>query len=305
MSWQPGEEPECIHPAEPVVDQVIRPRAKDIGGFEVRRVLPAAQARAIGPFVFFDHLGPATLPAGKGIDVRPHPHIGLSTLTWLFDGALMHRDSLGTAQEIRPGAVNWMTAGRGIVHSERSPEALRARDSAIEGIQTWHALPADREETEPDFQHVPAADLPFVEQGGVRVTLIAGGAFGMVSPVRVFSETLYADIRMAEGGQLGVPLSPEARAIYVVRGGIEIGGRAHGAHEMLVLRAGTTPVVRAGAQGAHLVLIGGADVGPRHLWWNFVSSRPERIAQAKADWAARRFPKVPGDEAEFIPLPEE
>jgi len=303
MSWQPAEDAVCTAAPEAVVTTVIQPKAKDLGGFQVRRVLPALEARSIGPFVFFDHMGPAVFPPGRGIDVRPHPHIGLSTLTWLFDGSLMHRDSLGTVQEIRPGAVNWMTAGSGIVHSERSPDAFRAAEARIEGIQTWHALPAGDEETAPSFQHVEAGDIPSVSQGGVTVTLIAGGAFGMVSPVKVYSETLYADVRMAPGSTLGVPQAPAERAIYVVRGRISIGGGHHGAHEMLVLTAGTTPLVIA-EEETHLMLIGGAPIGPRILWWNLVSSRPERIEQAKADWAEGHFAKVPGDEEEFIPLPE-
>lgn len=303
MSWHPAEEAACSAAPEPVVTTVIRPAARDLGDFEVRRALPAIEARAVGPFVFFDHMGPAVFPAGKGIDVRPHPHIGLSTLTWLFEGSLMHRDSLGTAQEIRPGAINWMTAGSGIVHSERSPDDFRKSEARIEGIQTWHALPVEDEETTPDFQHVAADDIPSVEQGGVRVTLIAGGAFGMVSPVRVCSETLYADVRMQPGGRLGVPQSPVDRAIYVVRGSITIGGNRHGPQEMLVLAEGTTPIVTAD-EAAHLMLIGGAPLGPRHVWWNLVSSRRERIDAAKADWAAGRFASVPGDDDEFIPLPE-
>lgn len=303
MSWQPAKDAECARAAEPVVTTVITPKPRDLGDFEVRRVLPAVDVRSVGPFVFFDHMGPAVFPAGRGIDVRPHPHIGLSTLTWLFDGALMHRDSLGTVQEIHPGAVNWMTAGSGIVHSERSPDAFRQTEARIEGIQTWHALPVEDEETAPDFQHVDAADIPFVEQGGVRVTLIAGGAFGMVSPVRVFSETLYADVRMQAGSQFGVPQAPAERAIYVVRGTACIGGARHGANEMLVLAEGTTPIVTTD-EDTHLMLIGGAPIGRRRVWWNLVSSRPERIEQAKADWAEGRFAKVPGDDDEFIPLPE-
>lgn len=285
------------------VRDVITPDTKDVGGFDVRRVLPAPFVRSVGPFVFFDHLGPATFPAGDGIDVRPHPHIGLSTLTWLFDGALMHRDSLGVEQEIRPGEVNWMTAGSGIVHSERSPAHFRDSEARIEGIQTWHALPADAEETDPSFEHYSAEDIPVVENGGVRVALIAGGAFGVVSPLKVYSETLYADVRIQPGAQFGVPAGPQERAVYVVRGAIEVGGKNFSETQMLVLERGETPAITS-PHGAHLMVIGGEPIGPRTLWWNLVSTRPERIEQAKLDWQAGRFAKVPGDEDEFIPLPE-
>jgi len=305
MSWQPSSDADCTADSGCApVRSVIIPKAKDLGGFEVRRVLPAIEARSIGPFIFFDHMGPATFPAGEGIDVRPHPHIGLSTLTWLFDGSLMHRDSLGSAREIRPGEVNWMTAGSGIVHSERSPEHFRAAEARIEGIQTWHALPPEDEEIDPSFEHYSADDIPVVDNGGVRVALIAGGAFGMVSPVTVYSDTLYADVRISPGAQFGVPGGPQERALYVVSGDIEIGGQRFGARQMLVLTEGETPSVTS-AEGAHLMVIGGAPIGPRKLWWNLVSSRPERVEQAKSDWTEGRFAKVPGDEDEFIPLPED
>ncbi|WP_422364588.1 pirin family protein [Pyruvatibacter mobilis] len=310
MSWQPSQEADCtIESGCAPVSAVIVPKAKDLGGFEVRRVLPAIEARSVGPFIFFDHMGPATFPAGDGIDVRPHPHIGLSTLTWLFDGALMHRDSLGSVQEIRPGEVNWMTAGSGIVHSERSPDWFREGEARIEGIQTWHALPTEMEEIDPDFQHYSADDIPVVEHesadgGQVRVALIAGGAFGMVSPVKVHSDTLYADVRLSAGAQFGVPTGPQERALYVVSGTIEIAGQTFGARQMLLIDEGATPSVTS-AEGAHLMLIGGAPIGPRKLWWNLVSTRPERIEQAKDDWREGRFARVPGDEDEFIPLPED
>ncbi len=305
MSWQPAPSAECDSaPSCAPVRTVIKPKARDLGDFEVRRVLPAAEARSVGPFVFFDHMGPATFPAGKGIDVRPHPHIGLSTLTWLFDGAFMHRDSLGTTQEIRPGEVNWMTAGSGIVHSERSPDDFRAAEARIEGIQTWHALPEADEEIDPSFQHYGSDEIPVVDQGGVRVALIAGSSFGMISPVKVYSDTLYADVRMEPGTQFGVPAEPPERAIYVVSGSIEIGGETFGAQEMLVLNEG--PAVHAAtSEQTHLMLIGGAPIGPRKMWWNLVSSRPERIEQAKRDWKEGRFASIPGDDEEFIPLPED
>ncbi|GAB5501598.1 pirin family protein [Pyruvatibacter sp.] len=303
MSWQPSQDADCNgNTGCAPIRAVITPKPKDIGGFEVRRVLPSIEARSIGPFVFFDHMGPATLPAGQGIDVRPHPHIGLSTLTWLFDGSLMHRDSIGAVQEIKPGEVNWMTAGSGIVHSERSPDHFRDSDARIEGIQTWHALPAEDEEIDPTFEHYPMEDIPVVDHGGVRVALIAGGAFGMVSPMKVYSETLYADVRMQPGTQFGVPVGVEERALYVVDGEIEVAGDTFGKMQMLVLDQHVTPAITS-PHGAHLMLIGGAPIGPRKLWWNLVSTRPERIEQAKQDWQEGRFAKVPGED-EFIPLPE-
>jgi len=305
MSWHPSQDADRgLSSPCPPVRTVISPQAKDLGDFEVRRVLPAVEARSVGPFVFFDHMGPAVFPPGKGIDVRPHPHIGLSTLTWLFDGTLMHRDSTGAVQEIAPGEVNWMTAGSGVVHSERSSQAFRAGEARIEGIQTWHALPADAEEIDPSFVHYGHGDIPVVEHSGARVALIAGGAFGMVSPVKTYSETLYADVRLEPGAQFGVPLGPEERAVYVVRGEITLAGTAFGSHQMLLLQDHAAPTITTGG-GAHVMLIGGAPIGPRTLWWNLVSSRPERIEQAKADWRAGRFATVPSDADEFIPLPEE
>lgn len=305
MSWQPSQDADCTAASPcPPVRTVISPKARDLGDFEVRRVLPAVEARSIGPFVFFDHMGPATFPPGKGIDVRPHPHIGLSTLTWLFDGSLMHRDSVGGVSEIQPGEVNWMTAGSGIVHSERSPDGFRAAEAHIEGIQTWHALPAEDEEIDPSFVHYGIDDIPVVDQGGVRVALIAGGAFGMVSPMKVYSETLYADVRIDPGAQFGVPAGPAERAVYIVSGQIELGGATFDEKQMLVLQEQGAPVITS-PHGAHLMLIGGAPIGPRKIWWNLVSSRPERIEQAKTDWQEGRFAKVPGDEEEFIPLPED
>lgn len=303
MSWQPSDDADCTNTADcPPVRTAIKPRPRDLGDFEVRRVLPAVEARSIGPFVFFDHMGPAVFPPGKGIDVRPHPHIGLSTLTWLFDGSLVHRDSVGAVKEIRPGEVNWMTAGSGVVHSERSSDAFRAANARIEGIQTWHALPAEHEEIDPSFEHYSAGDIPVVEQGGVRIALIAGGAFGMVSPMKVYSETLYADVRIEAGAQFGVPLGTAERALYIVSGQIEIAGQLFDDKQMLVLEEHAAPAITS-PHGAHLMLIGGEPIGPRKLWWNLVSTRPERIEQAKADWTAGRFDTVPDDD-EFIPLPE-
>jgi hypothetical protein len=305
MSWQPADDPAC--PAPPNgVELVLLPRAHDIGGFEVRRALPAKERQMVGPFIFFDQMGPGEFLAGRGLDVRPHPHIGLSTVTYLFDGEILHRDSLGSHQPIVPGDVNWMTAGRGIAHSERTDQVLRARSSRLFGIQSWVALPKDAEETAPGFVHHPAASLPLVEDGGVRLRLVAGAGWGLAAPVAVSSPLFYADAVLAPGSALPLPEEHEERAAYVLDGEIEVAGDRFEPGRMLVFRAGDRLALRAGPRGARVLLLGGAAMdGPRHLFWNFVSSSRERIEQAKADWKAGRFGKVPGDEAEFIPLPEE
>jgi redox-sensitive bicupin YhaK (pirin superfamily) len=284
-------------------EMVIVPRTADLGdGFTVRRVLPYAKRRMVGPFVFFDHFGPTVFRNGQGLDVRPHPHIGLATVTYLFEGEILHRDSLGTVQPIRPGAMNWMTAGSGIVHSERTPPALRAHDSAIAGVQLWVALPKRDEEAAPTFTHYPADALPRVEGEGKAVRVIAGALFGARSPVPTFSDLFYADVAMDEAARLDVPPEHEERAVYVVSGAVTIGGEAHGPDRLVVLQPGM-PVVLTASAPSRLLLIGGATMdGPRHVWWNFVSSSAERIEQAKEDWRAGRFAAVP-DETEFIPLP--
>lgn len=289
------------------IEAVIVPRASDLGdGFSVLRALPAMQRRSVGPFVFLDQMGPVTLKPGRGMDVRPHPHIGLATVTYLFTGEIMHRDSLGTVQPIRPGELNWMTAGSGIVHSERSPDALRQSGHTLYGIQAWVALPRQHEETAPSFVHHRAVELPVIEGEGRRVRLIAGALYGQRSPVHTLSETLYAEVQLEAGALLSVPADYAERALYLVEGSLEVADAAgpSEAGRLLVLRSGEEVAARAGAQGARMMLLGGAPLdGERHLWWNFVSSSIERIEQAKTDWREGRFDPVPG-ETEFIPLPE-
>ena len=281
--------------------QMLAPQTKDLGGgFTVRRLLPAATRQAVGPFVFFDHFGPITAQPGDNHDVRPHPHIGLATVTYLFEGAMQHHDSTGANQRIEPGAINWMTAGRGIVHSERTPADLRGVVRRSHGLQLWAALPADDEEMAPSFAHTPAAAIPELELGGARVRLLVGSAFGANSHVAVRCETLYLDIALSAGDAFPLPLAAE-RAIYVVEGEVQIDGRTVPAHQMAVLAPGDEPMISAEAD-TRAVLIGGAPLGPRFLYWNFVSSRRERLVQAADDWAAQRFAAVPG-ETEFIPLP--
>ena len=304
MSWTAAEEPRCRTEtcAEPVELQIV-PRARDLGGLEVRRVLPAAQRQMVGPFIFFDQMGPADFEPGRGIDVRPHPHIGLATVTYLFEGSIFHRDSLGSEELIRPGDVNWMTAGRGIVHSERTDPETRRGGGRLSGIQSWVALPQDQAETEPGFWHHPAASLPELDGEGVRLRLIAGHGFGRRSPVATASETLYADVTLQPGARLEVPAEHEERAVYLAEGDLEIDGERQGRGQMLVLRPGVALTVGA-PEGARLMLLGGAVMdGPRFIWWNFVAASRERIEQAKADWREGRFPPVPGDH-ERIPLPE-
>lgn len=287
------------------IAQVIVPRARDLGGFSVRRALPSIGRKMVGPFIFFDQMGPAEFLLGQGIDVRPHPHIGLSTVTYLFDGEIMHRDSLGTALPIRPGAVNLMTAGRGIVHSERTAPELRNSPQRLFGIQTWLALPKSHEETAPEFFHHPADDLPVIRGEGKRVRLIMGSAFGETSPVRFPHDTLYAEAVLAPGAFLPFDADMDERAIYVVSGEIDISGDTFGAGQLLVLRPGDRISILALSQ-ARLMLIGGEPMdGPRHIWWNFVHSSQERIDQAKMEWKAGRFDTVPGDVEEFIPLPDQ
>ncbi|MBZ4421301.1 pirin family protein [Myxococcus sp. RHST-1-4] len=288
------------------VETVIVPRTRDLGdGFEVRRALPSMRRRMVGPFIFFDQMGPAVFRSGHGLDVRPHPHIGLATVTYLFEGEILHRDSLGTVQPIRPGAVNWMVAGRGIAHSERTPQEARTTGGRLFGIQIWVAVPKQHEETAPSFAHTPAEALPVLEDGGSRVRLIAGSLYGARSPVSTLSELFYADAVLAAGARLPVSPGHEERAAYVAEGAVELGGETYTAGQLLVLRPGADVVLAGTAPaGARVLLFGGEPMdGPRHIWWNFVSSSRERIEQAKADWTAGRIGPVPG-ETEFIPLPE-
>lgn len=289
-----------------VIAHLIRPKTRDLGdGLTVRRILPSIEARSVGPFVFLDHIGPVSFAPATGMDVRPHPHIGLATVTYLFEGEILHRDSLGYVQAIRPGDVNWMTAGKGIVHSERTPDALRAKGFDLHGLQSWVGLPRDAEEVEPSFHHHPAASLPEWTDGGVALKLIAGTSFGRTSPVKVYAETLYVAAVFEPGASMILPAEHAERAIYVAAGSVVCGdGEAVAEGELAVFTPGTAAQLSAGPDGAKTMLLGGAPMdGPRHMWWNFVSSSKERIEQAKAEWRAQALGKVPG-ETEFIPLPE-
>ena len=306
MSWSPCPDPVLGNRrAADAIETLIVPRAVDLGEMTVRRALPSTKRQMVGPFIFFDQMGPAEFLTDQGIDVRPHPHINLATLTYLFEGEILHRDSLGTEQAIQPGAVNWMRAGRGIVHSERTSAERRRTGQRLFGIQTWMALPAEQEEGEPAFLHHAADALPTVHADGVRARLIAGRAFGAASPLATASETLYADLQLQAGAQVPIDAAYEERALYTVAGTIEVAGDAFEPGQLLVLRPGDAITVTAAMSDARVMLFGGAPMeGPRYIWWNFVSSRPERIAAAKEEWARGRFDTVPGDEAEFIPLPD-
>ncbi|MEM8815660.1 MAG: pirin family protein [Pseudomonadota bacterium] len=285
------------------VKLLIEPKTRDLGEFSVRRALPDRQCQRVGPFIFFDHMGPATFPPGSGVNVRAHPHIGLATVTFLFDGEILHRDSLGYVQPIRPGAVNWMTAGRGIVHSEKTSEEVLANGQFLHGIQTWIALPTEREEIEPRFEHHPADTIPVVELDGARATVILGSGFGQHSPVKAESETLYLELRMQANAEVLLPVAEEL-GVYVVDGAVNIAGERVSAGAMAVLDD-TADVRVTSDDGAHCMLIGGAALpGERYIEWNFVSSSRERIERAKNDWREMRFDGVPG-EVDFIPLPGE
>jgi len=304
MSFFPAQDPAAGNaPSCDAIDLVIVPRTADLGGFTVRRALPHARRRMVGPFIFFDHMGPAEFRSGQGVDVRPHPHIGLATVTYLFDGEIFHRDSLGSEIAIRPGELNWMSAGRGIVHSERTAPDHRVAGERLHGLQCWVALPADREEMAPGFDHYDQAKLPLVSGEGKEVRIIAGALFGARAPVGTTWDTLFAEAKLDAGTTLPLDATYEERAIYVVSGDVDIQGDRFAAGQLLVFRPGDRITIGA-TTAAHVMLLGGAAMdGPRYIWWNFVSSRQDRIEQAKADWKAGRFAMVAGD-SEFIPLPE-
>ena len=284
------------------VEMLIIPRTSDLGGFEVRRALPTARRRLVGPFIFFDRMGPAVFRQGQAIDVRPHPHIGLSTVTYLFDGAMSHRDSLGTGMVIRPGDLNLMTAGRGIVHSERSPASERAAGPKLYGMQTWLALPDGREEIDPAFEAI--GDLPLIEDNCTTARVIMGELWGQRAATTTHSQTIYAEILLAPGGAIPIDDEADERALMLVGGEASVDGHALGLYELVVLKPGAELTLASRAGGRVMLLGGEAFASKRHVWWNFVSSSRERINQAKDDWRAGRFPKVPGDAEEFIPLPE-
>ncbi len=288
------------------VEQVVLPAVRDLGGFDVRRALPSTQRRMVGPFVFLDSMGPVVFGPGAGVDTRPHPHIGLATLTYLLAGEMVHRDSEGHVQTIRPGEVNLMTAGRGIVHSERTGPEARAAGGTMLGFQTWLALPLDLEETAPSFQHVEAGAIPFDQGEGIALRLLAGTLHGRRAPTRVFSDTLYADLALTDGARFRIDTDHVERALYIVEGKIEVAGQdgSFARDQLVVLKPGADVTVKAIGGGARMMLLGGEPLeGKRHIYWNFVSSRRERIEQAADDWRNRRFPGVPG-ETDFIPLPE-
>ena len=309
MSWQPSNDPRVDDRRDcPALDLVVVPKTRDLGDLLVRRTLPQARRQMVGPFIFYDHFGPVEMEPGKGMDVRPHPHIGLATVTYLLEGSIAHRDSEGNVQDIMPGAMNLMTAGRGIAHSERTPRALRQTGHRLHGLQSWIALPVAHEETAPSFQHFPAESLPTVDGRGLKARVIAGSAFGKTAPVEMFSDWFYVDVSLEPGITVPLDADHEERAIYIVEGAIEIGGErfsagTDGGPQLLIFRPGDVIGVTALAP-SRVMFLGGAHMdGHRHIWWNFVSSSQERIEQAKADWKAGRFKPVPG-ETEFIPLPE-
>lgn len=311
MSWNPALDPDCpTGDAVDAIDTLIIPRARDLGGFEVRRALPAPKRQMVGPFIFFDQMGPAELLPTSGLDVRPHPHIGLATISYLFRGRMHHRDSLGTDAWIEPGAVNWMVAGHGITHSERTDDATQTGPMPFFGIQTWVALPKDHEDRAPAFIHVGKDALPLMEGEGKAVRLILGTAFGTRAPVETASEMFYADAVLQSGAKIPLPDDHEDRGVYVVEGSVTVAGEEFGAGRMMVFRPGDRVSLTAGGRGARVMLLGGETLeGPRYIWWNFVASSRDRIEAAKEAWRAEdwahnpRFHLPPGDDAEFIPLP--
>ena len=306
MSFFPGTDPEPGNSfACDAIENLIIPRSSDIGGFAVRRALPSRQRRLVGPFIFFDRMGPALMRAGEALDVKPHPHIGLSTVTYLFDGEIKHRDSLGTELVIKPGDINLMTAGRGIVHSERTPENLRGKPLSVSGLQTWLALPDDREEIDPAFSHSDAGTMPLIDNDGAKARVVIGDFAGLRSPVPTFTDTLYVDLRLEPGRSFPFPAAHEERAVYVLAGELSVADDGFAPNQLLVFRPGDEITLKAGPQGCHMMLFGGAALNSRrYIWWNSVSSSKERIEKAKEEWRTCRFEIVPGDEEEFVPLPE-
>ncbi|MBW9089208.1 pirin family protein [Rhizobium wenxiniae] len=305
MSFFPGTDPAPGDAfACDAIENLIIPRSSDIGGFSVRRALPSRQRRLVGPFIFFDRMGPAILKPDEALDVKPHPHIGLSTVTYLFDGEIKHRDSLGTELVIKPGDINLMTAGRGITHSERTPENLRGHPLSMSGLQTWLALPDDKEEIDPAFAHTGREVMPEIEWDGAHGRVVIGAFEGLASPVSTFTDTLYVDLRLEPGKSFPFGAGHEERALYILAGELEIAGDRFAADQLLVFRAGDEITLRAGPLGCHVMLFGGAALNSkRYIWWNFVSSSKERIEKAKEEWRTGRFDIVPGDEEEFVPLP--
>lgn len=284
------------------IQHLLKPHERDLGGFSVRRLLPSLPKQAVGPFIFFDHMGPASFAPGDGIDVRPHPHIGLATVTYLYEGEILHRDSLGSVQTIRPGDVNWMTAGHGVVHSERTSPELRESGQHLHGLQTWFALPLAHEDAEPGFWHHPASTLPLIEQPGLSLRVILGSAYGRTSPVHTYGDTLYVAGELKQGARFDIPPGHAERGVYVARGVVEIDGERVEAGQLAVLQPGVTVWVEA-LEEVRLLVLGGEPLdGPRYIWWNFVASSRERIEAAKLRWQEGRFPSVPG-ETDFIPLP--
>ncbi len=292
------------HPGDGIVAQIVEPRARDLGGFSVERILPAVGCRHLGPFVFFDHMGSASfhLAPGTGMDVRPHPHIGLATVTYLFAGAIDHRDTLGSFQTIRPGDINWMVAGRGIAHSERTGPTARAAGGPSHGLQLWCALPTEHEEIAPSFDHHPVDSLPMLRDRDKTARILAGTAWGVTAPTRVLSPTFYVDVTLSAGGSIDVPAEYAERGLFVVDGAVQLGAHTLAPGPIIVLEPGAQVTLRAD-QPARVMMLGGENVGERHIYWNFVSSSRDRIEQAKADWTAGKFGKIPGDDKEFIPLP--
>jgi redox-sensitive bicupin YhaK (pirin superfamily) len=310
MSWNPALEPGCPDAIGiDAIETLIIPRARDLGDFEVRRALPAPKRQMVGPFIFFDQAGPAEFVTGQGVDVRPHPHIGLATVTYIYRGEFQHRDSLGSNQMILPGAVNWMVAGRGVTHSERTSEATRKGPHNLLGIQTWVALPENEEDVSPSFEHHGKESLPLIEHDGVSLRLILGRAYGEAAPAKIFSNTFYGDATLAPGARLPLPDDHEDRGLYVVEGSVSIAGQEFEAGRMMVFRPKDHITVAAGARGAKIIVLGGETMGRhRYIWWNFVSSSKEKIEAAKEDyrrgkWGEGLFDLPTDDRAEFIPLP--